>query len=191
MYWHLSTMARVVEMVIRSPQHKCPSFGITGRGLTALHLTSSSIVRIERDVPRDRALTAVAGREQAFLVVVELLGCLGRELDVWSQDDGVDRAGLLTEAAVDAFHHVDVEAGGPPGAVVAPRPRLYGDGLCRADRLAQLAGDAAFLPIRIAPQRKLTAKAGRDRSPLEGIVDGRLGLEEVAHRQEERRDELG
>ena len=52
----------------------------------------SSIGRIEGDVPRDRPLPAVAVREQAFLVVVELLGCLGRELDVWSQDNGVDRA---------------------------------------------------------------------------------------------------
>ena len=60
---------------------------------------------------------AVAVREQAFLVVVELLGCLGRELKVRSQDDGVDRAGLLAEAAIDAFHHVDVEAGRPPRAV--------------------------------------------------------------------------
>jgi hypothetical protein len=64
----------------------------------------------------------VAVREQAFLVVVELLGCLGRELEVWSQDDGVDWAGLFTEAAVDAFHHVDIVAGGALRAVVAPRP---------------------------------------------------------------------
>src|SRR6476469_7593949 len=121
---------------------------------------SLSIGCVERDILGDRFLPAVAVREQAFLVVVELLGCLGGELDVWSKDDGVDWAGLLAEAAVDAFHHIDVEAGGPPRAVVAPRLRLDGDGLCRADRLAQLAGDAALLPIRIAPQRKLTAKAG-------------------------------
>ena len=63
----------------------------------------SSIGGVERDVPRDRPFPAVAVREQGFLVVVELLGCLGRELDVWSQDDGINRAGLLTEAAVDAF----------------------------------------------------------------------------------------
>ena len=77
-----------------------------------------------------------------------------------SQDNGIDRASLLTEATVDAFHHIDVEASGPTSAVVAPLPRLDRDGLCRADRLAQLAGDAALLPIRIAPQRKLAAKAG-------------------------------
>jgi hypothetical protein len=71
-----------------------------------------------------------------------------------------------------------------------PSSRRSPASMVMAYRLAQLAGDAALLPIRIAPQRKLAAKARRDRSPLEGIVDGRLGLEEVAHRQEERRDEL-
>src|SRR4029450_11914661 len=84
----------------------------------------SPVGRVERDVLRDLPLPAIAVREQAFLVVVELLACLGRELEVRSQDDGVDRAGLLAEAAVDAFHHVDVIAGGPPRAVVAPRPRV-------------------------------------------------------------------
>src|SRR5258707_15345700 len=116
---------------------------------------SSPVGCVERNVLRDLQLPAVAVREQAFLVVVELLACLGRELEVRSQDDGVDRAGLLAEAAVDAFHHVDVVAGGPPRAVVAPWPSLDGDGLGRADRLTQLAGDAALLPVRIAPQRKL------------------------------------
>ena len=133
--------------------------------ITATPLAGSSIGRVERDILCDLSLPAVPVREQAFLVVVELLGCLGRELEVWSQDDGVDGAGLLAEAAVDAFHHVDVEAGGPPRAVVAPRPRLDGDGLRRADRLAQLAGDATLLSVGVAPQRKLPAKAGRERAP--------------------------
>ena len=75
-----------------------------GPGLiTATPLTGSSIGRVERDILCDLSLPAVPVREQAFLVVVELLGCLGRELEVRSQDDGVDRAGLLAEAAVDAF----------------------------------------------------------------------------------------
>ena len=113
-----------------------------------------SIGCVERDILGDRPLPAVAVREEAFLVVVELLGCLSRELEIRSQDDGVNRAGLLTEAAVDAFHHIDVEAGGPACAVVAPGPSLDGDRLCRADCLAQLAGYAALLPVRIAPQHR-------------------------------------
>src|ERR1700693_6297719 len=101
--------------------------------MAKLCLPGSSVGREERVVLRDLPLPAVAVREQAFLVVVELLPCLGRELEVRSQDDGVDRAGLLAEAAVDAFHHVDVEASGPPGAVVTPRPRLDSDGAWRVD----------------------------------------------------------
>src|SRR6478736_5425850 len=124
--------------LLRSPRYGLTSYPKRGSHLSA---PGSSIGCVERDILGDRFLPAVAVREQAFLVVVELLGCLGGELDVWSKDDGVDWAGLLAEAAVDAFHHIDVEAGGPPRAVVAPRPRLDGDGLCRADRLAQLAGD--------------------------------------------------
>src|SRR5680860_813168 len=72
-------------------------------------LAGSPIGRVEQDVLRNRPLPAGAVRERALLVVVGLLGCLGRELEVWSQDDGVDRAGLLAKAAVDAFRHVDVE----------------------------------------------------------------------------------
>jgi len=149
-------------------------------------LAGLSIGRVEQDVLRNRPLPAVAVREQAFLVVVELLGRLGRELEVRPQDDGVDGTGLLAEAAVDAFHHIDVEADGPPRAVVAPRLRLDGDGLGRADRLAQLAGDAALLPVRIAPQCKLAAKAGRERPLLVGVVEGGLGAHEIFQREPER-----
>jgi hypothetical protein len=55
-----------------------------GRG-ESVCLAGLSIWRVERDVLRDRSLPAVAVREQALLVVVELLGCLGRELEVWSR----------------------------------------------------------------------------------------------------------
>lgn len=54
--------------------------------------------------------------------------CFGGELEVGPFDDRVHRAGLLTEAAVDALGHVDVVAG---GATTAVRPflGLDGDGL--------------------------------------------------------------
>ena len=55
----------------------------------------------------------------------------------------------VTEAAVDAFGHVDVIAGGAAAAVLA-RFGVDGNGLRRADRLAQFAGDAAFFTVRIA-----------------------------------------
>src|SRR5262245_25488957 len=111
---------------------------------------ASPIRRVERDVLGDLALPAIAVGKQALLVEIELLPGLGRELEVGTFDDGIDRAGLLAEPAVDAFDHVDVVARGAARAVVAARPGLDGDGLRRADRLAQLAGDAALLAIGVA-----------------------------------------
>ena len=134
---------------------------------------------------RDLALPAVAVREQALLVVVEFLARLGGEFEIRPLDDGVDRAGLLAQPAIDAFDHVDVVARGAAGAVVAARAGLDGDRLRRADRLAQLAGDAALLAVRIAAQRMLAAEARRQRAFLERIVERRLRLEEIAHRQHE------
>src|SRR5262249_48494898 len=139
---------------------------------------------------RDLALPAIAVGQQAILVVVELLARFGRELEVRPFDDGVDGAGLLAEPAIDAFHHVDVVARRPPRAVVASRSRLDGDRLRRTNRLAQLAGDAALLAVRIAPQRVLAAEPWRERSLLEGIVERPLRLEEVLHAEEERGDEF-
>src|SRR5262249_54319341 len=50
--------------------------------------------------------------------------------------------------------------------------------------------DAAFLAVGIAAQRVLAAEARRDRTLLERIIERRLRLEEVAHRQRERLHEL-
>src|SRR5437660_2660416 len=151
---------------------------------------ASAVGRIEREVLGDLTLPPVAVREQPLLVVVKLLARLGREFEVRPLDDGIDRARLLAQAAVDAFDHVDVVARGPPRAVVAARSRLDGDRLGRADRLAQLAGDAALLAVGIAAQNVLAAEARRDRALLERIVERRLGLEEIAHRQDEGLHEL-
>src|SRR4029077_9988352 len=124
--------------------------------------------------------------EQLFLVVVELLAGLGGELEVGALDDGIHRAGLLAEAAIDALDHVDVVAGRAPRAVVAARAGLDGYGLRRADGFAQLAGDAAFLAVRIATQRMLAAETGRQGPALERIVECLLLGEEVAHGEAER-----
>src|SRR5712691_13079058 len=151
---------------------------------------SLPVRRVERDILGDLALPAVAVREQALLVEVELLARLGRELEVRPFDDGIDRAGLLAKPAIDALDHVDVVARGAARAVVAARSSLDGDRLRRADRLAQLAGDAALLAVGIAAQRMLAAEARRDRPLLERIIERRLGLEEIAHAEHERRHEL-
>src|SRR4051794_11116435 len=101
----------------------------------------STVGRVERDVARELAFPAGAVIEQALLVVVELLAGLDREFLVRPLDDRVDRARFLAEAAIDALHHIDVVARRAARAVVAARPRLDGDGLRGADRLAELAGD--------------------------------------------------
>jgi hypothetical protein len=178
--------AELPRAIVNSPRLRATNYW----SCVCSALAGLSIRCVERDVPRDRPLPAIAIREQAFLVVVELLGCLSRELEIRSQDNGVNRAGLLTEAAVDAFHHIDVEAGGAARAVVTPRPRLNGDSLRRADCLTQLAGDAAFLSARITTQCKLAAKAGRERPLLERIVQRHLRPKEVAHRQQEGGNEV-
>jgi hypothetical protein len=70
----------------------------------------------------------------------------------------IDRARLFAEAAEDAFHEVDVVARRAARAVGA----LLGfdvDRERRADRLAQLARDAALLAVRVATQRVQPAKA--------------------------------
>src|SRR5262245_12237179 len=123
----------------------------------------SPVRRVELDRFRDLALPAVPIGEQFRLVIVEFLARLGREFEVRPLDDGVDRAGLLAQAAIDAFHHVDVVAHGAAGAVIATGTCLDGDGLRRADRLAQLAGNAAFLTVRIAAERMLATETRRGR----------------------------
>src|SRR6202158_3998053 len=114
---------------------------------------ASPVRRIEFDRFRNLALPAVAVGEKFRLVIIEFLAGLGREFEIRSLDDGVDRTGLLAQTAIDALHHVDVVAHGAAGAVVAARTGLDGDRLRRTDRLAQLAGDAALLAVGVAAQR--------------------------------------
>src|SRR5215472_13491906 len=118
----------------------------------------SSIRCIELEVASDLAFPAIAVREKAVLVVVEFFARLGREFEIRPEHDRIDRTGFLAIAAIDALHHVDVVARGAAAAV------LTGLGFDRdTDRgaygLAELASDAAFLTVRIASERMLSAKA--------------------------------
>src|SRR3954454_19336760 len=142
----------------------------------------SSGGRVERELLRDFALPAVAVREKLLLVVEQLLAGLGGELQIRPLDDRIDRAGLLAIAAVDAFRHIDVIARRAAAAVLA-RLRLDRDRQRRADRLAQFAGDAALLAVRIAAQYVLAAKTRADRVLLVRIIDRHRRLEHVAQRQ--------
>ena len=55
--------------------------------------------------------------QQLLLVVQQLLVGLRGELKVGALHDGVDGAGLLAEAAVDALGHVNVVSRGSPGPI--------------------------------------------------------------------------
>src|SRR5262245_36190023 len=145
----------------------CTSKGVDGRDKPGhdgdenegTFSSPSPVRRVERDVLGDLALPTVAVREQALLVVVELLARFGGEFEIGSLDNRIDGAGFLAQPAIDAFHHIDVVTGCSPRAVVAARAGLDGDCLRRTDRLAQLAGNAALLSVRIATQCVLTAEA--------------------------------
>src|SRR5215467_5593761 len=128
----------------------------------------SPVRRVEGHVARDLTFPAVAVCKQALLVVVELLARLGGEFEVRALHDGVHRTGFLAKTAIDALHHVDVVAGGPPRAVVAARSRLDCDGLGRADRLTQLARYTTLLAVGIAAQHVLAPEARRERALFEG-----------------------
>src|SRR6185312_15187614 len=147
------------------------------------------IRRIGGKVRGDCLLPLVAIGEQFGLVVEQFLTRFGREFEVWPFDDRVHRARLLAQPAIDALDHVNVVARGSAATVLA-RLGFDGDRERRADRLAQFAGDAALLAVRVAAKRMLAAEARRGREFLVRIIDGRLGLEEVLQRQPVGLDEV-
>ncbi len=49
---------------------------------------------------------------------IKLLARFGGVFEVRTLDDGVDRAGLLAQPAIDTFDHINVVAGDTAGAVV-------------------------------------------------------------------------
>ena len=91
-------------------------------------------------------------------------------------------AGLLAEAAEDALEQVDVVARGAAGAVRALF-RIDGDRKRRAHRLAQLAGDAALLTVRVATQRVQATETRRLRGLFHRVHQRVLGTEQVLERQ--------
>src|SRR5690349_697326 len=123
--------------------------------------------RVEFEVFRDLAFPAIAVGQQARLVEVEFLACFRGVFEVRSLDDGVDRACLLAQPAIDTLDHVDIVARRAAAAVFA-RLRLDGDRLRRTNRFAQFAGDATLFAVRIAAQCMLTAEARAERALLEG-----------------------
>lgn len=99
-------------------------------------------------------------------------------LKIRSLYDGIDRASLLTSATIDALGHIDVISRGATRAV-RTWFRLYRDGLCRANGLAELTSDATLLSRGISPQSMLATKARRQRTFFHGVVERHFGLEKV------------
>jgi len=113
--------------------------------------------------------------KKLLLVVKQLLPCLHSVFSVRALDNGVYGARLLAEAAVDALGHVNVVAGRAAGAV-STLLGLDGDGLRRANGLAQLAGNAALFTSWVATQSVLATEAGRDGALLEWVEDCVAGI---------------
>src|SRR3954464_1873659 len=108
--------------------------------------------RVLCPVPRYLLLETIAHGEQHRLRVVEVSPLLAVIFECPRLDDRIHRAGLLAEAAEDAFRQIDVIARGAPGAV-GTLVRFNMDGERRAHRLAELACDTALFAVRIAAQR--------------------------------------
>src|SRR5690606_13202183 len=156
----------------RTSRASLPSFLFVERARLA-------VAGVGLPVAGDLLLVAVPDGEKHRLRVVEVAALLAVVLERARLDDGVDRAGLLAEAAEDALHEVDVVAGGAPGAVLA-HVGLDVDGERRADGLAELAGDAALFPVRVAPQGVQAAEARAHGRLFLGELHRDLAREEVA-----------
>src|SRR6185503_19337866 len=83
-------------------------------------------------------------------------------------DDRVDGASFLAEAAVNALEEINVVARGAARAIVTD-VALDRDRERRTHGLAELAGDAALLAVRVTAQRVQTAEARRLRRLLLGV----------------------
>src|SRR5438552_12592981 len=94
-------------------------------------------------------------------------------------DDRIHGAGLLAQPAEDALGEIDVVARGAAGAVGALFG-LDGDRKRGANGLAQLAGDAALLAVRVAAQGVQPAEARAHRGLLLRELHGDLAPEEMA-----------
>src|SRR5687767_9181727 len=140
-------------------------------------------------VAGDALLVAIAHREQHGLGVVEIPPLLAVVLEDARLDDRVDRAGLLAEPAEDALHQIDVIARGAARAVF-PLLAFDMDGKRRAYRLAQLAGDAALLAVRVAAQRMQAAEARAGGRLLLRELHGDLAREQVAAGQRHAAEQL-
>src|SRR5262245_1090041 len=117
-----------------------------------MSMRPSSVLGVGRLVGRDHGFVALAHGEQLVLVHDVLAAMLHVVLVEARENDGIDGAGFLAEAAIDALEEIDVVTGGAPRAVRRD-VRIDGDAHRRTDRFAKLARDATLLAVWIAAQR--------------------------------------
>src|SRR5487761_246210 len=137
--------------------------------------SGSPVRRVRPLVGGDHGLVALPDGEQLVLAHDVLAPMLHVVLVDAGEHDGIDRAGLLAEAAVDALEEIDIIAGGAPRAVLG-YVGVDRDAHGRADRLAELAGDATLLAVGIAAQRVQAAESRRLRGLLFRVVERVLAL---------------
>src|SRR6266852_8800687 len=143
------------------------------------NIARSAVGRVRGAVAGDLLLVPVADREQHFLGVVEVPALLPVVFEDARLDDRIHGAGLLAQPAEDAFGEIDIVTRGAARAVGAllglDRDRKRG-----ADGLAQLAGNAALLAVRVAAQGVQPAETRAHRRLLLGELHRDLAPEEVA-----------
>src|SRR3989344_7265653 len=138
----------------------------------------SAIRRVLRAVRGNLSFQTVAKRQQLLLGDNLLTAVFLVELEDPRQNDGIHRAGLFAEPAVDALEQIDIVARGASCAVRALF-RFDTDATGRTDGLTQLAGDAALLAVRVSTQRVQAAETRRLRGLLLRVTDGNLSDEQV------------
>ena len=85
--------------------------------------------------------------------------------------NGIDRAALLTQTAVNALGHINVVTS-CPSAAVHTLLGFNGDGLRRANGLAKLTSNATLFSGGLPSKRVLSSETGRDWALLERVHDG-------------------
>ncbi len=97
-----------------------------------------------------------------LLVVHHLLPCQAGDCVIFSQEDGLFRANLFAQTAVDAAYHVDLEflrkfLDLAPPVFYRDFPGMNGDRARRTDELAELTSDAALPAMFIRHKGGCTA----------------------------------
>lgn len=161
--------------ILRDPPPQLLTDGHASTPLIRHHLP---IRRIRPCHSRQLRLPLIPIRQQLLLVIQQLLPRLRSILRIRALHNGIYRAALLAETAVNAFRHVDVVARGSPGAV-GTFLGFDSDGLRGTDGFAKFARDAPLFACGVAAQGVFAAEAWGDGSLFEGVVNCVTGLELV------------